>query len=50
MFESIELRKVENGVIIVLNTPDGESKEYVYDTPRKALRFVKELLEGKEGL
>lgn len=48
MFESIELRKVENGVIVTLTTPDGDNKEYVYDTPRKALRFVKELLEGKE--
>lgn len=49
MFESIELRKVENGVIVTLTTPDGDHREYVYDTPRKALRFVKELLEGKEA-
>lgn len=46
MFESIELRKVENGVIIVIQTED-EEKEYVFDTTRKALRFVKDLLEGK---
>jgi hypothetical protein len=49
MFESIELRKVENGVIVTLTIEDGETREYVYDTPRKALRFVKELLEGKEA-
>ena len=47
MFESIELRKVENGVIIVLRDDENNEKEYVYDTPRKALKFVKELLEGK---
>lgn len=46
MFESIELRKVENGVIIVIQSED-EEKEYVFDTTRKALRFVKDLLEGK---
>ncbi len=48
MFESIELRKVENGIIIVLRTEE-EEKEYVYDTTRKALKFVKDLLEAKEA-
>lgn len=48
MFESIELRKVENGIVIVLRTEE-EEKEYVYDTTRKALKFVKELLEAKEA-
>lgn len=47
MFESIELRKVENGIIIVIRNEDGDEKEYVYDTTRKALRFVKDLLEAK---
>ena len=45
-FESIELRKVKNGVIISLRTEDEDS-DYVFDTPRKALKFVKELLDGK---
>lgn len=48
-FESIELRKVKNGVIIGLRTEDEDS-EYVFDTTRKALRFVKELLEGKTSV
>jgi hypothetical protein len=48
MFESIELRKVENGVIVAVVDGDGETKEYVFDTSRKALKVVKELLEGKE--
>jgi hypothetical protein len=48
MFESIEIRKVCNGVIVTLRADDGdEDQEYVYDTDRKAIRFVKDLLETK---
>ena len=46
MFESIELRKVKNGVIVTLRNED-EDQEYVYDTDRKALKFIKDLLEAK---
>ena len=49
MFESIEMRKVENGIIVIIRTVEDEDKEYVYDTTRKALKFVKELLETKEA-
>ena len=49
MFESIEVRKVENGIIIVLRDEENDEREYVYDTTRKALKFVKELLEAKEA-
>lgn len=45
MFESIEIRKVKNGVIVTLRTEDDD-EEYVYDTDRKALKFVKDRLEG----
>jgi hypothetical protein len=45
-YESIEVRKVKNGVVVALRTTDEDS-EYVFDTNRKALRFVKDLLEGK---
>ena len=45
-FDSIELRKVKNGVIVALRT-DEEDSEYIFDTNRKALKFVKDLLEGK---
>lgn len=45
-YESIELRKVKNGVIITLRGND-EDEEYVYDTDRKAIKFVKDLLEQK---
>lgn len=47
MFESIEIRKVKNGVIVTLRTDDDEDQEYVYDTDRKAIKFVKDLLEAK---
>ena len=45
-FEAIELRQVKNGIVSLLRTED-EEVEYVFDTSRKALRFVKDLLEGK---
>lgn len=46
MFESIEIRKVKNGVVVTLRT-DDEDAEYVYDTDRKAIKFIKDLLESK---
>jgi hypothetical protein len=46
MFDSIEIRKAKNGVIVILRS-DDEDQEYVYDTDRKALKFVKGLLENK---
>ena len=47
LFESIEIRKVRNGVIVTLRTDEDEDQEYVYDTDRKAIKFVKDLLESK---
>jgi hypothetical protein len=47
MFESIEIRKVKNGVIVTLRTDADEDQEYVYDTDRKAIKFVKDLLDVK---
>jgi len=49
MFESIEIRKVKNGVIVTLRT-DDEDSEYVYDTDRKALKFVKDMLESRKNI
>lgn len=46
MFESIEIRKVKNGIIISVNTHDGDQEEYVFDTARKAMKFVKEFVEA----
>ena len=45
MFESIEIRKVENGFVLSITTED-DTKEYVYDTSRKAIRVIKEYLES----
>ena len=45
MFESIEIRKAANGFILVITTEE-ETREYVYDTSRKAMRVIKEYLES----
>lgn len=47
LFESIEIRKVCNGVIVTLRSDEDEDQEYVYDSDRKAIKFVKDLLEAK---
>ena len=47
MFESIEIRKAKNGVIVTLRNDEEEDQEYVYDTDRKAIKFVKDLLDVK---
>jgi len=46
MFESIEIRRVSNGFVLTLATDDGEIREYVYDTPRKAMRVIKQHIEA----
>ena len=45
-FETIEIRKAKNGFVIVITTED-ETNEYVVDTPRKAIKFVKEYVDAK---
>lgn len=47
MFESIEIRKVKNGFVCTLNTEDG-NEEYVFDSSRKAIKFIKEYVDCKE--
>lgn len=44
MFETIEIRKATNGIILVVHEED-DTKEYVYDTSRKALKVIKQYLE-----
>lgn len=48
MFETIEVRKVKNGFIVVI-TDEDDSNEYVFDTSRKALRMIKGLMEMKSS-
>jgi hypothetical protein len=47
MFESIEIRKVANGFIVSVVGEDGETREYVYDTARKAMRTLKQYLDAR---
>ena len=47
MFESIEIRKVANGYVLTVTTED-DTKEFVYDTSRKAIRVIKEYLESNK--
>jgi len=44
MFESIEIRKVKNGFIVVVTSED-DTNEYVYDSSRKTLRILKQYLD-----
>lgn len=48
MFESLEIRKVANGFILVVSTED-ETKEFVYDTSRKMMRILKQYLDAKDS-
>ncbi len=45
-FESLEVRKVANGFVVTVNT-DEDSKEYVFDTSRKAIKFIREYVDAK---
>lgn len=49
MFESFEVRKVANGFVLVINTEDGETREYVYDTARKLMRVIKQYLAVRDN-
>lgn len=48
MFESIEIRRVKNGFVLVINSEETVD-EYVYDTSRKTMRMIKDLLELKDN-
>jgi hypothetical protein len=48
MFESIEIRRVANGFILSVTTED-ETREFVYDTARKAMRVLKQYLDAKDA-
>ena len=48
MFESIEIRRAANGFILVVTTEE-ETREYVYDTSRKAVRVIRDYLENNKS-
>lgn len=47
MFDSIEIRKASNGFIVILTPEDNDPVEYVFDTSRKALKFIRTYVEAK---
>ncbi len=43
MFDSLEIRKVSNGFVVTVESTDTEDPiEYVFDTPRKVIKFVRD--------
>jgi len=46
VFESLEIRKAVNGFVVVLTTED-ETKEFVFDSSRKAIKFIREYVDAK---
>ena len=46
MFESIEFKKVKNGFIITVHTDESDD-EYIFDTLRKSMKFIKDIVENK---
>ncbi len=47
MIENLEVRKVSNGFVVVVVSED-DTVEYVFDTSRKMLKFVKEIFEKNQ--
>ena len=47
MFDSIEIRKAFNGFIVILTPEDDEPREFVFDTSRKAMKFIRQYVETK---
>jgi len=45
--ESIEIRKVSNGFVVLVVDAESETNEFVFDTYRKVLKFIKEYLDVK---
>ena len=46
MFESLEVRKVKNGFVLVINNED-DVVEYIFDSYRKLAKFLKDTLDPK---
>lgn len=49
MFESIEMRKVQNGVIVTVKSEEEDDREFVFTNMAKAIKFVKEFFENKSN-
>lgn len=46
--ESLEIRRVKNGYCVVVITVDS-TDEYVFDTYRKVLKFIKDFLDNNKS-
>lgn len=46
MFESIEIKKVANGFIVLLVTEE-DAKEYIFTSHRHVLKFIKDYIDTK---
>lgn len=43
--ESIEIRRVANGYIVIVNDED-ETREYIFDSHRRVMKFIKECFDA----
>jgi hypothetical protein len=48
MFESIELRRVTNGYILVIHDDGGHTEESVFTTPNQVMKEFRRLLTGAD--
>ncbi len=49
MLDNLEVRRVANGFVVMLNTTDGDSKEYIFESERKMFKFLRTWLLQKAG-
>jgi hypothetical protein len=47
MFEAIDIRKVANGYVVSVTMENEDTREYVFDTTRKVMRFLKQYMDIK---
>lgn len=48
-FNSLELRRVENGFIVTVNMEGDESTEYVFPNLKKTVTFIKSVADTEEA-
>ena len=49
MFDSIEITKASNRFIVILPPEDTASIDYVFDSSRKAIKFIRGYVETKSA-
>ena len=45
MFEAIDIRKVANGYVVSVTMENEDTREYLFDTTRKVMRFLKQYMD-----